>query len=274
MNETFINYINKLKKIDFIIIAGDYFDHKLYLNDKSSEIALLFMDKLIDIIKKHNCPLRIIYGTEAHEVNQYNMFKLYEDDINLNFKIIKTVTKEELLPNLKVLYVPEEYTLDKNEYYKDYFNDKYNYVFGHGTIQELVGFNTKNIVKKEKLRKKVPIFTSTELENICDGQVYFGHYHINTNIKNKIFYVGSYSRWRFGEEEPKGFYHITYDSSKNKYNQVFIENQLAKTYITYTFGYDSKVINSENDIIEELTKLDKLNEFKKYDYIRYIFNIP
>ena len=153
--------------------------------------------------------------------------------------------------------------------------DKYNYVFGHGVIQEVMSFVTRNIEKKkESSRKKVPVFTSSELDKICKGQVYFGHYHINTNINDKIFYIGSYSRWQHGEEEPKGFYHVIFDVDKKKYSNKFIENSLAKTYTTYNFGYTSKVMNSENDLLEELDKLDRLNEAKDYDNIKYVFNIP
>ena len=38
--EIFIKYLESLKKIDFIIIDGDYFDHKIYLNEKISKYSI------------------------------------------------------------------------------------------------------------------------------------------------------------------------------------------------------------------------------------------
>ena len=67
-------------------------------------------------------------------------------------------------------------------------------------------------------------------------------------MNDTIFYVGSFSRWIHGEMEPKGFYHTIYDIDKDCYSQKFIENYLAKKYITYTYGYNSSVMNSEEDL--------------------------
>lgn len=275
LKEGFIKYIDSLKKLDYIIIDGDYFDHKIYLNERTSDYAMSFMETLVNIAKEKNSKIRIIYGTESHEVSQYNIFSIYLDDKSIDFKIIYTVESEELFPDFYVLYIPEEYIYSKKKHYGEFFSHKYNYVFGHGTIQEVMTHASRETKKDDESEKrKVPIFTTSELINICDGQVYFGHYHIMTNIADKVFYVGSYSRWIFGEDEPKGFYHVTYDSDKNKYSQKFIENSLAKKFITYTYGYDSHVMDNETTLLEELTKRDKLTEGLNGDHVRYIFNIP
>lgn len=277
LNNIFLDYLNGMKKIDFIVITGDYFDHKLYVNDKTSELALSFMDKLVEISRDNGCPIRIIYGTESHEVNQYNLFSIYENDKHIDFKVIYTVQEEELLQNMNVLYLPEEFVFDKKEYYDKYFKNEntYDYIFGHGIIQEVMTEACRNMKKsKEKTRKKVPVFTTVELDKICGGQVFFGHYHINTNISDKIFYVGSFSRWKHGESEDKGFYHVTYDTNKKTYDQKFIENCLAKKYKTYTYSYDNKIINSETELVNGLKKLDKIVKNDDCDYAKFVFNIP
>jgi DNA repair exonuclease SbcCD nuclease subunit len=274
--QVFLYYIENLKKIDFIVITGDYFDHKMYVNDKTSDCALSFMDRLVMIAKRHECPIRIVYGTESHEVNQYNLFSIYENSDDVDFKVIYTVSDEELLKGMKVLYIPEEFIYDKKDYYKKFLNkdNQYDYVFGHGVIQEVMTNATHSTETKDNSRKKVPYFTTMELSKICKGQIYFGHYHINTNIQNKIFYVGSYTRFQHGESEPKGFYHTTFNIDKNEYKEKFIENYLAKKFITYTYGYNDKIMESEDSMIKELTKMDKLIEAKDCDYVRYVFNIP
>ena len=277
LTNIFIKYLLEMKKIDFIIINGDYFDHKLYLNDKVSDYAISFMNTLVKISQIHSCPIRIVYGTESHEVNQYTVFSDYENNPEIDFKIIRRVSDEELLQNMSVLYIPEEYVLSKKEYYGKYLNGnkKYDYIFGHGVIQEVMTEACRNSDNEKKSeRKRVPTFKSKELENICNGQVYFGHYHINTNMNDKVFYVGSYSRWIHGESEPKGFYHVKFDPDKKRCTQTFIENYLAKKYITYTYAYDSKVLESEDELLKELNKRDKLTESSDVDNVRYIFNIP
>jgi hypothetical protein len=35
-----------------------------------------------------------------------------------------------------LLYLPEEYIIDQESYYKEYFNKKYDYIFEHGVIIE------------------------------------------------------------------------------------------------------------------------------------------
>lgn len=276
LHEIFIKYLESLKKIDFIIIDGDYFDHKIYLNEKISKYSIQFMDRLVCIAKEHHCPIRLIYGTESHEANQYNIFSIYDKD-SVDFKVIYTAQEEELLQNLKVLYIPEEYVYSKKEHYGQFLekNQEYDYVFGHGVIQEVMttaSHSTKE--KSNSARKKVPVFTTSELISICKGQIYFGHYHINTNIMDKVFYVGSYSRWMHGEEEPKGFYHLTCNPEKETYSQTFIENSLARKFITYVYGYDSPVMENEDALLDELNKRDKLTETLDGDHVRYIFNIP
>lgn len=278
LDKVFIDYIGHMEQIDFIIFNGDLFDHKIYLNDRTSDYVLSFMDSVVEIARQHNCPIRCVYGTESHEVSQYNIFSIYENDNGLDFKVIKTAQEEELLQGMKVLYVPEEYIYSKKEHYADFFAKEgyYDYVFGHGVIQEVmteaVRSNHKKSDKSE--RKKVPYFTTSELIHMCKGQIYFGHYHINTNISDKLFYVGSFSRWMFGESEDKGFYHTTCDTEKGVYEQEFIVNELCKRYDTFVYGYESPVLESSETLLAELGRVDKKIEAKDLDYVRFIFNIP
>ena len=277
LSEIFLFHIMNMKKLDFLIIDGDYFDHKIYLNERTSDYAISFMAKLVDICKEFHCPIRCVYGTESHEVNQYNVFSIYEMDPEIDFKVVYMAEEEELLKDLHVLYLPEEQLLDKDEYYHHFFQKKnhYDYIFGHGVIQEIMTDVLKHVKPtKEKKYKKVPYFTCGELMYCCKGQVFFGHYHIPSSFEDKVFYVGSYSRWKHGEEDPKGFYELSCDTDKESYKQTFIENSLAPKYVKFTYGYKDKAMNSDNDLIEELEKKDKLVKAKGIDYVMYVFNIP
>lgn len=273
----FIDYIKSLDKLDFLIIDGDFFHHKFYLNDKESVMAYYMLQSLFDVCKPLNTKIRIVYGTESHECNQYDILSVVDlyDDI----KIIKTVTKEDLFDDLRVLYIPEEYTANKDEFYKDYFNERYDYVFGHGVIKE--GMETAVAHMKANgtdKRKKVPIFTSGELSSICDGEVYFGHYHINTEIDDTVFYVGSFSRWEFGQEGRKGFYEISCNPENMVYNHRFIENTLADVFVTISYGYNSAIYNDDSvnniELDRTLSNVDKKIDDKIFEHVRFEFNIP
>ena len=274
-HDLFIEYIKNIKKLDFIIITGDYFDKKFFLNDKESLYAYKMMQELIDVCKPLKTKIRIVYGTESHECNQYDILdilKLYD-----NVKIIKTVSDEYLFEDLHILYLPEEYMTDKYDFYKDYLysNNSYDYIFGHGIIREVMKDAVAHMKSSgENKRKKVPIFTSEELGSICAGQVYFGHYHINYNIDDKVISVGSFSRWKFGEDGPKGFYELNINTDKHKYDFKFIENTLTDTYKTIMFGYNSDIFSNEEDMYSELNKVDKLIETDVFDHVRFDFNIP
>ena len=269
------NYIQEHGKFDYAIIAGDLFDRRLYTNEKILRIAYLILVLLLVNSRK----LRIVNGTKSHDNEQYNLFLNMGNLLDgyhqeYDFKIIYTVEEEELFPGLKVLYIPEEYVYDKKTYYGDFLNvvDKYDYIFGHGVIAEVMTNAVRNTKETNTKRKKPPVFTTAELKRICKGKVYFGHYHIHTNIEDKIFYVGSYSRFRFGEEEAKGFYITKYEDGK--YSEMFVENTYALKYITKAYAYDDNIFKDENLLMKEMDTLIKNKKKYNIDKLRIILNIP
>lgn len=271
----FINHIKEIDKLDFVIITGDFFDHKFYLNDKEAIMAYLMLKELLLACKEKNAIVRIVYGTESHENNQYDILSLIK--IYDNVEVIKTVKSEELLPDLHILYLPEEHILSKEEYYHDYFLEpkKYDFVFGHGVIREAMKEAALHMSNsKNSKRKSVPIFTSGELSRICSGQVFFGHYHIHTNIDDKVFYVGSFSRWQFGEEEDKGYYDITYNTKNHHSSLTYIKNTLCDTYQTIKYGYQSDIFDNEEIMNQTFQRMDNLIENNTFNHLRFIINIP
>lgn len=273
--ELFINRIKKDNKLDFVIVCGDFFDHKFYLNDNAAKMSYKMLKDLIEVCKDKDIPLRFVYGTESHECNQYdimNVMKLYD-----NVKVIKFVSDEELLPGLNILYLPEEHVNDMDEYYSKYLSnyDKYDYVFGHGVIREVMTDLSVHIDNKsDDKRKKTKVFTTKELDNICKGEVYFGHYHINIETDDKFFSIGSFSRWRYGEEERKGFYIVECNSDKERYSHEYIENTLAKDYKTIRIGYNNEVFTNEDRLKESIDGFNNMIKREAYDNIRVVFNIP
>ena len=267
----FLERIKEMKQLDFIIFCGDFFDHKLFLNEKESYYAYKMIQELISLCKK-DIKIRFVYGTESHECNQYTIFSTIKD---VDIKVIKTVEEEELFPDCRVLYLPEEYVYDKEEFYKDYFSKEeyYHFIFGHGVIREgmkVAAVKNENMNSK---RKKVPVFSTAEFKKICKGKTFFGHYHIHTIMDGGV-YVGSFSRWKFGEDEDKGFYKISYDSEKEKYKESFIKNELAELYQTVHYGYENKVFQDMDVLEKKLTHIENVVESDSIDHIKFQFNLP
>ena len=143
-------------------------------------------------------------------------------------------------------------------------------IFGHGMVNE-VAFVAK-MQQSELTMQKAPIFKTDTLLDICEGPIFFGHIHKSQCIQDRFYYVGSFSRWVFGEEEPKGFFTVAYTPRTHKYDVEFVNNKLAKTYDTMVIDYNSYFYrNDENQQIEHILMLAKNT---KSDKLRIIFNIP
>lgn len=264
----------KKYKPDFIISLGDFFDHKASLNDSLSYYSFLVFTKIISICEEIgiNPKIRFVYGTESHEWKQYKIIETAKT--NLDIKVIHYCEEEELFPDFNVLYIPEEHIYSKSEYYEKYLSNakRYDYIFGHGVIREVMKEAALSSDKDESKRKKVPVFSTGELIYACKGQTYFGHYHINTNMNDEVIYCGSLNRWIFGEEDPKGMYYI--EKKNDEYNNEFIENEYAEIYKTIYFGYDSKIFKDMSLLNNKLSQIEDMIKDGVINKVRFEFNIP
>ena len=269
---TIIDIIDKeciYNKVDAVIFLGDYFHQLLKCNSEYTILALNVMNYLMRVAKTKRFKVRMIYGTESHDCEQYCLFSFFEQSPDFDFKVVLTAQSEELFPGYKVLYLPEEHVYDKKTYYEKLLSKNYDYIFGHGMIEEgmpVAKFNSSNSTER-----KVPVFKAGELASISKICV-FGHYHIYTNIGNGVYYVGSLFRNAFGEENPKG-YGIIEDSKFR-----FIENKDAYIFKTYTYDKNSPIFKDMNSFMREWLKL-KIKHKSIFDgttpgKLRLIFNLP
>ena len=270
LKESFLDYIEKLAIIDFIVITGDLFDSRISLNSDHAKVAIQFIKRIIEICRNKNTKIRIIKGTESHDNKQLDILDIFYNNNDIDFKIINTVSDEYLFDNFKVLYIPEEYMENKDEYYSNYFNNTYDMIFGHGLVNDVMFIASKQ--ESEITMSKAPVFKTENLINICKGPIFFGHIHTPQIIKKKFYYVGSFSRWSFGEEEDKGFYLVSYVPGNGKYKTEFIKNKLAKTYNTVRIDESSPLFNENVDnIINNMITF--INTFTA-DYLRFVVSIP
>lgn len=259
----------KFNSTDAIIFTGDFFHRLLKTNEEYTSLAVNVVSYLVKLCK-NKTKIRFIYGTESHECSSYRIFNHHFLSENVDMKLIDTVTEEELLPGIKVLYIPEEFISSKEEFYKDYLysGKKYKYIFGHGVIAEgmpMAALHTPNTNEK-----KTPIFKSSELGRCCELCLY-GHYHCNTKMEN-VYYIGSLFRNSFGEETPKGYYVI----EDNELH--FIENKEAYLYKTYTFEESDEIYRDTENLIKKINEIKEENQDLFNDKIegkiRIIFKLP
>lgn len=255
LNQCFFREIISVgEKLDVVFIAGDLFDKKLSFNEEHARYAIKFMNKLVALSKKYGFKIRIIKGTRNHDLHQLNNFQ-YNEREDIDFKVINTVSEEDMFGDeFKILYLPEEYMEDMEEFYKDtLYNDekKYDLIVGHGSI-EFQSFEALNQESERKIAN-APTFKNNLLTEKANLTI-FGHIHNRCNYKEKLYYCGSFSRWIFGEEKPKGFIKFTYNTDDKDYNVEYIDNKLAKEF---------KTINVDEIIKDETLKIeDKINILK------------
>ena len=257
-----INTIEE-NSIDCVVIAGDYYDTKLSMSSAHAVYSVKAFSDLIKVCEDNNIKVRQIKGTNSHDPeNQLKNLAQIANSSKCDYKLFLTVDEEEIFPGMNVLYIPEEYMEDSKEYYKEYFNKKYQLIFGHGMFEE-TNFSSKN---KYQTMKKYPIFNSKEMEEICEGPIVFGHIHTAQRIRNRIQYTGSLVRSRFGEEEAKGFYIVEFNDETKETDFEFIENEITLRYDTVEVQPDIPVFSLlVNDQIQYFKNL--VNMYKK-DYLR------
>lgn len=270
LKEKYIEVIKKKEFLDCIFIAGDLFHRRIDVNSPHFKSFVLFLNDLFDVAKEKKAKVRIIKGTDSHDYNQLDYIRPMVSKYNVDCRLITTVEKEDLFEDVKVLYIPEECITNAKEYYQPYFEDTYDVIVAHGLITETC-FSAKT-QESEITMSKAPILDSKVLMSICKGPILMGHIHSAMVIKDKIYYSGSFTRWKHGEENPKGFNHVVYNPETGEYLVQFIENDYAKKYNTMVVD----VKNDKDDVTTIVDNVSKLIEMVSNDNteIKVKFNIP
>ena len=252
LNEVFIKSIDFTKPF-IITITGDLVHKKMDFDSVCAIEVVKFVSKLRRLVIQANMSgvtgyLRIVTGTLTHDNKSLKILEAMwadEDDqhvvngvnsVNSIIKFIDVVQSEELeYPEinalLDVLYVPEEYPKDPEEYYYNFFRDTYDFIFGHGTCSFTAHSSQK--YESERSLASAPIFDEKELNRLVKLFIIFGHIHTAQKY-GKLEYHGSFSRECHGEEKAKGFLHTETFLDKNGKiigSEIeFIENKLAPKF--------------------------------------------
>lgn len=257
-------FVREADDLKLLIIAGDYFDAKISFTDPAGYYAITFFNELLKICQEKNITMRIIQGTRSHDLSQLQVFKCHEADENIDLRVIETVEVEELF-GLKLLYLPEEYPQNSEEYYADYksADARYNAIFGHGTWD----FVAQQGLLEKSLKTDVcsaPVFIWKEWKHtIPNGFISFGHIHGRNTYGKKIYYSGSFTRWGFNEISPRGFTYFEYDTDAETYNVNYVDNVDAPEYKNYSIS-DALLLECDAPKIQEEVE----RQLEKVDFLK------
>ena len=257
LQEQFIRPILHYPQLDYILIAGDVYDHKMMGNSDGLYYASLIFADIVSVAKLKNAVVLVLHGTFSHDADQLKNLYHYMRDEGVDVRVI-TQLQFENIKGMRVLCIPELYGVPE-ELYQKYltYSDHYDMAFLHGTFEGAVyGNRTTN----DRL------FTMNDFL-MCDGLMIGGHIHTPGCFGGYFYYTGSPYRWVFGEEQEKGFLVTLYDIDTHRHHVQFLPIQ-SDTYITIDIN---QAIGNPKDTIDYITKLKKE---RGMNYLKIKFNIP
>lgn len=240
-------FLDKIAILDFDILSidGDIFDKKFMANSLAVMYAMEFVRLCTELCIAKSATLIIISGTESHDSGQLKLFYGYKEDERLDIRIVESA-RFEYAQDLKILCIPEEYGKGE-EYYRNLLLTPCDTVFMHGTVVGSVYGATKENLGSSKY----PVF-SLDSFCMCNGPIICGHVHKAMCLNSYIYYCSNPIRYKFGEEEDKGFVIMLHDKVTHMHRMEFIPIQ--------SFRYDTIDIctlqySDPNAVIQYLNNL-------------------
>lgn len=253
LTDQFTNKISPLPRIDIISVNGDIFDHKLMSNSDSVFYAMKFIDDLVQIARSHNATLVLIDGTPSHDAGQLKLFYHYLEDDTVDVRIVTSI-QFQWIKGAKILCVPEMHGYPEADYRKYLYYDWCDQVFGHMTIDGSVYGNNVGTGR---------LFSIEDFLR-CRGPILSGHVHVPGIFYHDFYYSGSPIRYKFGEEQAKGFLVCIMDLDTRQYYVDFEEI----TSFKYTTIDLVDIMEDPKAIIDYITKIQ--ND-QKIDHIKIKF---
>lgn len=262
-NNLIEQFVNRIALLDFDILAicGDLFDSKFMSNNPIISYAITFIDNVVQLCKMKNATFIILEGTQSHDNGQLSLFYHYISDPTIDLRIIENM-QFEMVKGMRVLCIPEKYGLPEDEYRKFLFESGgYDMCLLHGTFKG--SFKGSEIATLNSTH--APVFSMASFIN-CAGPILMGHYHISGCYESYAYYNGSAFRYKFGEEQPKGFL-ITLYNQWNRWHYTELIPINSYSYVTININ---DLLNDDPKKIIEFIKHYK--ESNGIDYVRVQFN--
>lgn len=245
--------------LDLLLIPGDFIDQNLLYSDPTTITIADTMVNLLKLASQYDVSIKIVKGTPSHDGDQLEHFiKLAEYlDIPVKISYYKDMAiefDEDL--GISVLYVPDEWASREDMYIEAIR------LLSENNLEQvdfIVGHNQFGYQFREGLRDKISHLKEEDWCKLVKYHAFFGHVHIQSQY-DKILVAGSYDRLKHGEEQPKGFYEVTY--YEDGYNEIkFIENAEAELYKSLYLlpDYDSGNTAHFNWLLDRMKELERPN---------------
>lgn len=247
-------------RIDMLVIAGDYWDSRMFLNSASTINGINWMHKLIDICKENGVSkFRIIRGTLEHDNDQLETFRYLEEDDEF-FRIFVTNTVEEI-DGIRIMYCPDE-NMTHEVYIEKYVDNFIKFpdigIF-HGNLDDVM----PSIAVESAKKSNTLVFENRFYHELISGPMIAGHWHIGQRIERWI-YVGTPDCWKFGEDDEKGVMFISYDPDDKSffYRKILNPNSI----IYYEYVLDTSFYSGIDDVRSVISFIqDKKKYYEKND---------
>lgn len=257
--EQFYNQIDLLPNIDIVSIDGDTFDHKVMSNSDTALYATKFINQLVRLCQRKNATLVILAGTYSHDFDQLKLFYHYMDDPTLDVRVVANI-QFETIKGARILMIPELNGLDESIYRHFLFESGwYDEAFVHGTFEGSVYGNLTSGNSR--------LFTAKDFI-YCTGVVISGHVHKPGCFQGFYYYCGCPYRWKFGEEEDKGYLILVHNLDSNLH---YVDFEKIESFRYDTIFLDELVSNDPKKICDYI---NSRKEKEGIDYIKVKFRVP
>lgn len=251
-------------KLDLLVIAGDYWESRVILNNKIALEGIEWMHDLVHLALSCGVKaIRVIRGTRGHDNDQLNCFidiekQLYNENNQYIFRTINTCTYEETLPGLRAFYCPEE-NMPQTEYfetYKEILNNSANIMFFHGSFNHIM----PEIAVDLALQSGEFVYDYHTWDQLVNGPMFGGHWH-NGETKGKTTYIGTPDIWNFASYanySKPGIGLVSFNTEDSSYFYKKIVNPNYQIY--HTMYIDTSNIQSIEDCQTFAKRIEQIKD--------------
>lgn len=262
LTEQVVAEIAQLPVIDLISIDGDLFDHKVMSNSDAALYASKFVADLVHLCKAKNATLILLAGTYSHDFDQLKLFYHYMDNsqnYGVDVRVITNIQFENI-KGARILMIPELNGVEE-EVYQKFFNQSgwYDAAFVHGTFEGSVYGNLTSGSSR--------LLTADDFK-YCTGVAISGHVHKPGCFQGFYYYCGCPYRWKFGEEEEKGYIILAHDLDTQVH---YVDFRPIKSFRYDTIFLDQLVSEDPKKICDYINQR-RVND--GIDYIKVKFRVP
>lgn len=222
-----------LKNVDYVIIAGDVYDHDLYFHSTKIRIANATIAYILRMAEKYGFTLIVLEGTPGHDWKQSVSFLEIRDLAGIKADVHYVQSVEILYfekHDIHMLFVPDEWRTRTADTWNDVLAclkrhnlTKVDYAVMHGCFPHQLPGIPEEVVEMHNPK---------DFLNIVDRFIFIGHIH-TSSMYDRIIASGSLDGLAHGEESRhKGWVRAECFEDKSKDTVQFIRNPHAMPYKT------------------------------------------